>query len=50
MHNAGFTHYPYPKELFLKFVRENDGYFPVKIEALPEGTVANIHVRPLLFL
>src|SRR4051812_28248640 len=32
------------QDLFLKFVRENNGYFPVRIEALPEGTVANVHV------
>lgn len=44
-HNAGFTPYAYPKDLFMKFVKENNGYFPVKIEALPEGTVANIHVH-----
>lgn len=43
-HNAGKTPYPFPHELFLKIVHENKGYFPVKIEALPEGTVANIHV------
>lgn len=43
-HNAGFSQYPYPKDLFMKFVKENKGYFPVKIEALPEGTVANVHV------
>jgi len=43
-HNAGFTPYPYPKDLFLKFIKENHGYFPVKIEALPEGTVANVRV------
>jgi len=28
----------------MKFVRENNGWFPVKLEALPEGTCANIHV------
>jgi nicotinamide phosphoribosyltransferase len=28
----------------MKFVKENDGYFPVRIEALAEGTCANIHV------
>src|SRR5689334_13057556 len=44
-HNAGFTHYPWPKELFEKFVRENDGYFPVRVQALAEGTCAHIHVR-----
>lgn len=43
-HNAGFTKFPFPKDLFLEFVRDNDGYFPVRIEALPEGTVANAHV------
>ncbi len=42
-HNSG-QKFPYPKDLFLKFVKENKGYFPVKIEALPEGTVANVHV------
>jgi nicotinamide phosphoribosyltransferase len=43
-HNAGFQQYPFPKALFMKFVKENNGYFPVRIEALPEGTCANIHV------
>lgn len=43
-HNAGFQPYPFPKDLFLKFVRENNGYFPVRIESLLEGTVANVHV------
>lgn len=43
-HNAGFGEFPFPKDLFLKFVRENQGYFPVRIEALPEGTVANVRV------
>jgi nicotinamide phosphoribosyltransferase len=28
-HNAGFQPYPFPKDLFMKFVNENDGYFPV---------------------
>jgi nicotinamide phosphoribosyltransferase len=42
-HNAGNTSYPFPKDLFLKFVQENNGYFPVKIEALQEGSVINIH-------
>uniref|UniRef100_A0A7S0MWA0 Nicotinamide phosphoribosyltransferase n=1 Tax=Pyramimonas obovata TaxID=1411642 RepID=A0A7S0MWA0_9CHLO len=38
-----YTEYPWPKDLFLKFIKENDGYFPVKLEALPEGSV--IHSR-----
>jgi len=43
-HNAGKTPYPYPKDLFLKFIEENNGYFPIKVQALPEGTCAHIHV------
>lgn len=27
-----------------KFIKENDGYFPVKIESLPEGSVVYPHV------
>lgn len=42
------THYigkpfPYPKVLFRKIVDEKNGYFPVKIEALSEGTVIHPH-------
>lgn len=40
-HNAGGTAYPFPRHLFEKIVCENDGYFPVRIEALPEGTVVH---------
>jgi nicotinic acid phosphoribosyltransferase len=47
-HNTGadgsYAPMAYPKELFLKFVRENDGYFPVKFQALRDGTAAHIHV------
>jgi len=43
-HNAGNTEYPFPKDLFMQFVKENHGYFPVRIESLLEGTVANVHV------
>ncbi|CAG8755505.1 3112_t:CDS:10, partial [Dentiscutata erythropus] len=42
-HNAGYKNFPFPKDLFLKFIKENDGYFPVKIEALPEGTACHVH-------
>ncbi|CAG8670493.1 11568_t:CDS:10, partial [Acaulospora morrowiae] len=42
-HNAGYTNFPFPKDLFLKFIEENDGYFPIKIEALPEGTSCHAH-------
>jgi len=27
-HNAGFTKFPFPKDLFVKFINENNGYFP----------------------
>jgi nicotinic acid phosphoribosyltransferase len=43
-HNAGNTPYPYPKDLFLKFVKENDGYFPVRLEAIQEGSVLFPHI------
>lgn len=43
-HNAGFTPFPFPEVLFRKMVDENRGYFPVKIQALRDGTVAHIHV------
>eukprot|EP01127_Copromyxa_protea_P005759 TRINITY_DN1561_c0_g1_i1.p1 TRINITY_DN1561_c0_g1~~TRINITY_DN1561_c0_g1_i1.p1 ORF type:complete len:484 (+),score=117.60 TRINITY_DN1561_c0_g1_i1:146-1597(+) len=36
--------FPWPKDLFTKMVKENNGYFPVKLQCLPEGTCANIHV------
>ena len=41
-YNVGYTPLPFPKDLFLKFVKENNGYFPIKIEALPEGSVAYV--------
>ena len=43
-HSAGGSPFPFPKDLFLKFVAENNGYFPVMIEALPEGSVVYPHV------
>ncbi|KAF9282427.1 nicotinate phosphoribosyltransferase family-domain-containing protein [Linnemannia elongata] len=43
-HNAGFTPFPFPEDLFKKIVNEHDGYFPLKIEALPEGTAIHAHV------
>ena len=42
-HNANNTAMPFPRDLFLRFIREHDGWFPVRIEALPEGTVAHVH-------
>lgn len=42
-HNAGSTAFPFPKELFLRFIRENRGYFPIKVQALPEGSVIYPH-------
>jgi nicotinic acid phosphoribosyltransferase len=43
-HNAGNTPYPWPEKLFRQFVDENDGYFPVTIQAMPEGSVIQPHV------
>jgi nicotinic acid phosphoribosyltransferase len=43
-HNAGGTRYPFPKDLFLKFIKENNGYFPVTIKAIPDGSVIYPHV------
>lgn len=43
-HNAGFTPYPYPRDLFVKFITENDGYFPITVEALTDATAAFHHV------
>eukprot|EP01114_Cavostelium_apophysatum_P007401 TRINITY_DN1949_c0_g1_i3.p1 TRINITY_DN1949_c0_g1~~TRINITY_DN1949_c0_g1_i3.p1 ORF type:complete len:532 (-),score=140.66 TRINITY_DN1949_c0_g1_i3:48-1580(-) len=42
-HMPGGTPFPFPKDLFLKFIKENDGYFPLKLEAIPEGSVVHIH-------
>ncbi|KAJ2369876.1 hypothetical protein H4S01_000730 [Coemansia sp. RSA 2610] len=42
-HNAGHTAYPFPEQLFRKFVRENGGYFPVRIAAVAEGSVVYPH-------
>lgn len=43
-HCAGATPFPFPKDLFMKFVDENNGYFPVVIKSLPEGSVIYPHV------
>ncbi len=43
-HNAGLTPYPFPRKLFEKFIKENNGYFPVRLQALPEGTVIYPHI------
>jgi len=39
-HNSQGTTYPFPRDLFEDFIDKNDGYFPVTIHSLPEGTVA----------
>ncbi|KAJ2852383.1 hypothetical protein IWW36_000270 [Coemansia brasiliensis] len=49
-HNAGFTKFPFPKKLFLKFIQENQGYFPVRIEALSEGSVVYPHTPVMQIL
>jgi nicotinamide phosphoribosyltransferase len=39
--------YPFPRDLFTRFIEENAGYFPVTIQALPPGSVVRPHV-PLM--
>lgn len=43
-HNAGGQAFPFPRHLFMKFIKENNGYFPIKLEILSEGVVANVRV------
>lgn len=43
-HNAGGTPYPFPHQLFLDMIKENNGYFPVKVQALQDGSVVYPHV------
>lgn len=42
-HNIGHTPYPFPKDLFIKFINEKNGYFPVKICALGNGIPIKPH-------
>lgn len=35
---VGETPYDYPRDLFVKMIEENNGYWPVTIKSLPEGT------------
>lgn len=37
--NAGHTPHPVPKDLLARVVDEHDGWFPVTIDALPDGSV-----------
>jgi nicotinamide phosphoribosyltransferase len=39
----GHREYPFPRDLFARIVTHNGGYFPVKIQALPEGTAIHAH-------
>lgn len=43
-HNAGLAPFALPTDLFESIISECNGYFPVKIEALPEGSVIYPHV------
>ena len=43
-HNAGGTALPWPRELFERIVTEHDGYFPIRVQALPEGTCTHVRV------
>lgn len=48
-HMAGFKPFPFPLALFEKVLSLNGGYFPVKVEALLEGTVAYPHIPVIQF-
>lgn len=37
--NAGNTPHPFPEELFRSALQEHNGYFPVRVRALRDGTV-----------
>eukprot|EP00210_Caulerpa_lentillifera_P006411 g6124.t1 len=39
-----YSQFPFPKHLFMKFVLENNGYFPIKFEALKDGSCVHAHV------
>lgn len=43
-YNAGRTQYPFPEKLFRRFIDENDGFFPARIQAMPEGSVIQSHI------
>jgi len=47
--NAGGTHHPFPKDLFIKFIEENNGYFPIRVRALPDGTACYYHTPQMIF-
>ncbi|KAL3160782.1 hypothetical protein ABBQ38_009193 [Trebouxia sp. C0009 RCD-2024] len=38
-----YSDFPFPKDLMSKVVQQNNGYFPVVLEALPEGTCVHAH-------
>ena len=40
---VGNSEFPFPYDLFKKFILENNGFFPVTIHSLPEGTVCYPH-------
>lgn len=40
-HNIGHTPFPFPRDLFLSFIAEHNGYFPVIVEAIADGTVVS---------
>lgn len=38
-HGVGGSAFPFPRALLERIITQHDGWFPVTIEALPEGTV-----------
>lgn len=43
-HAAGGAPLPWPRDLFTRVVRECGGYFPIRVQALREGTCAHARV------
>lgn len=43
-HNVSHSPFPYPKRLFERIIEEFNGWFPVRIEALDEGSIIAPHV------
>ncbi len=48
-YNAGGTPHPFPEDLFLRFIRENNGWFPLRVKALRDGTVVHARTPQLVF-
>lgn len=43
-HGVAKSQFYYPRDLWIAVIEENGGYLPLKVEALPEGTVMYPHI------